>query len=354
VVTVMLGVQLRAQSPSSAKTAEQAYKNLKVLKSIPADQLIPSMQFVAASLGVECDYCHVAGAFEKDDKKPKQTARKMIEMMLAINANNFENKREVTCNTCHRGHTSPSGIPAIPEASEIQQLALTHSEKNEKTPETPAAKISADPILEKYVAALGGAPAIQKVKTRAEKGSADVGGKQFPIDIYAEGPDKRVSIMHLPNGDSVTAFNGSVGWLSTPGRPTRWMSGPDLEGARFDAEFSLPIRMKEIFSELTVNGTEKIDGKDTTLVVGTRTGKPPVKFYFDPNTGLLVRLLRYTDTALGLNPTQIDYADYRDVDGVKIPTRWTIARPSGRFTIKVDEVQQNVAMDAAKFAAPAQ
>jgi len=354
VVTAMLGVQLRAQSPSSGKTAEQAYKNIKVLKSIPADQLIPSMQFVAASLGVECDHCHVAGAFEKDDKKPKQTARKMMEMMLAINANNFENKREVTCNTCHRGHTSPVGIPAIPEASEVQPLPPTQSAKDESAPGAPAPKVSADPILAKYVAALGGATAIQRVKTRVEKGSADIGGKQFPVDIYAESPDKRVSTMHLPSGDSVTAFNGSVGWLSTPGRPTRWMSGPDIEGARFDAEFSLPIRMKEIFSELTVNGSERIDGRDTTLVVGTRSGKPPVKFYFDPNTGLLVRVLRYTDTALGLNPTQIDYADYREVDGVKIPWRWTIARPSGRFTIKLDEVQQNVTIDAAKFAAPAQ
>jgi len=214
-------------------------------------------------------------------------------------------------------------------------------------------KVPADPILEKYVSALGGASAIQKVKTRVERGSADIGGKQFPIDIYAEGPDKRVSVMHLPNGDSVTAFNGAVGWLSVPGRPTRWMGGPDVEGARFDAEFYLPVRMKEIFPELKVGGTEKIDGKDTTLVLGTRQGKPPVKFYFDPTSGLLVRVLRYTDTALGLNPTQIDYSDYRDVEGVKTPYRWTIARPSGRFTIQVEQVQQNAAIDAAKFAAPA-
>jgi hypothetical protein len=302
---------------------------------------------------VECDYCHVAGAFEKDDKKPKQTARKMMEMMFAINANNFESKREVTCNTCHRGHTTPVAIPAIPEGSEIQQPPLTHS-GSERMPEAPAAKIPADPVIEKYVAALGGRAAIEKLKSRVEKGATDVGGKQFPTDIYMEAPDKRVSVMHLPNGDSVTAFNGAVGWLSAPGRPTRWISGPDLEGARFDAEFNLPVRMREVFSELTVDGSEKIDGKDTTLVIGTRAGKPPVKFYFDPSTGLLLRVLRYTDTAFGLNPTQIDYADYREVDGVKIPYRWTIARPSGHFTIKVDEVQQNVTIDAAKFAAPPQ
>jgi len=352
-MAVVVTVQLRAQSQGTPKMAEQAYKNIKVLKTIPADQLVPSMQFVAASLGVECDYCHVAGAFEKDDKKPKQTARKMMEMMFAINANNFENKREVTCNTCHRGNTTPVGIPAILETSDLQQLPLTHPAESASAKQAPEVKVPADPILEKYVSALGGASAIQKVKTRVEKGSADLGGKQFPVDIYAEGPDKRVSVMHLANGDSVTAFNGSVGWLSVPGRPTRWMGAPDVEGARFDAEFYLPIRMKEIFPELKVGGVEKVDGKDATLVLGIREGKPPVKFYFDSTSGLLVRMLRYTDTAFGLNPTQIDYADYRDVEGVKTPCRWTIARPSGRFTIQVEQVQVNVAIDAAKFAAPA-
>jgi photosynthetic reaction center cytochrome c subunit len=63
--------------------------------------------------------------------------------------------------------------------------------------------------------------------------------------------------------------------------------------------------------------------------------------------------VRYGETALGRLPTQIDYADYRDIDGVKIPYKWTLARPSGRFTIEVSEVKQNVPVDDAKFAKPA-
>ena len=84
-----------------------------MLKGIPADQLIPAMQFITASLGVECQFCHVEGAFEKDDKKPKQTARKMMEMMFAINKDNFEGHREVTCYSCHRGSTDPVGTPPV-------------------------------------------------------------------------------------------------------------------------------------------------------------------------------------------------------------------------------------------------
>jgi len=350
----LLGGAGRAQSPAPPKTAEQAYKNIKVLKTIPADQLIPSMQFIAASLGVECDYCHVAGAFEKDDKKPKQTARKMMEMMFAINKDSFEGKREVTCNSCHRGAAKPVGIPAIPDAGAIAQLKPVNAVGgNDDKKDAGETKVPADPILDKYVAALGGESALQKVTTRIEKGSADVGGKQFPIDVYAEGPDKRVSVMHLPNGESVTAYNGSAGWLSVPGRPTHWMSQAEAEAARLDAEFYLPIRMKQIFGELRVAGPEKIESKDATLVLGLREGKPPVKFYFDAQSGLLVRLVRYVETPLGWNPTQIDYADYRDSNGVRIPYRWTIARPSGRFTIQVEQAQQNVPIDGAKFAAPA-
>jgi hypothetical protein len=88
-------------------------------------------------------------------------------------------------------------------------------------------------------------------------------------------------------------------------------------------------------------------------VVGKREGKPPLRLYFDQQTGLLVRMVRFGDTALGLLPTQIDYADYRDVDGVKIPFRWTLARPSGRFTIQLSDVKQNVPVDDAKFVKPA-
>src|SRR6516164_6538518 len=106
-------VRLEAQPGSASKTAEQAYKNIKVLKTVPADQLMPSMQFISASLGVECEFCHVAGAFDKDDKKPKQTARKMMEMMFAINKDNFDGHREVTCYSCHRGSAHPMAIPVV-------------------------------------------------------------------------------------------------------------------------------------------------------------------------------------------------------------------------------------------------
>jgi outer membrane lipoprotein-sorting protein len=341
-----------APSSEESKTTEQAFKNIKVLKGLPADQLIPSMQFISASLGVECEFCHVERAFEKDDKKPKEAARKMIQMMLAINKDSFESHREVTCNTCHRGSAHPVSIPAI--ASEDQAsgaAAMEHGEHGESPDESTDASQPVDPILEKYLAAVGGANAVQKVSSRVEKGNASMGGRQIPIEIYAQAPDKRVSILHLPGGDNITAFDGHSGWLGNPGRPSRPMGPSEIDAARLDADLYFPVHVKEIFSELHIASSEKIGGQDLTVVRGLRQGKPPVKLYFD-KSGLLVRMVRYSDSALGLNPTQVDYADYRDSGGVKIPYQWTIARPSGRFTIRVDKVEQNVRIDAARFAPP--
>ena len=342
-----------AQNPSGpppAKTADQQFKNIQTLKGIPADQLIPTMQFISASLGVECEYCHVEGAFDKDDKKPKQFARKMMEMMFAINKSNFDNRQAVTCYSCHRGNAHPVAIPVIPASSEPPKTPERESHEDDHGTNSPAVL---DPILDKYISALGGASAIQKVTSRTEKGSADLSGKQVPIDIYAQAPDKRISIMHVPNGDSITAFNGTVGWLSVPGRPTQWMGTGEADGARLDADLLLPLRMKQIFSDLRLLAPEKIDGRDVSVLQGLREGKPPVNFYLDQQSGLLVRLVRYVDTPVGRNPVQIDYADYRDADGVKIPYRWTISRARGRFTIQIEQVQQNTPIDAQKFAPPA-
>ncbi len=339
-----------AQSATNAgsKKAEEQFKNIQVLKGIPAEQLIPTMQFIAASLGVDCEFCHVHNAFEKDDKKPKQTARKMMDMTFAIDKNNFEGSRTVTCNSCHRGSAVPQAIPAVMSEEPKERVG---------SPKPGEIKESAGPtaeqLLEKYVQAAGGTAAIEKITSRVMKGTIDVGGKSLPIDIYSKDPDKRISFTHMPDGDSITAFDGHEGWLGTTGRPVHEMHGSELDAASMDADLHLATHLKAMFSAMRVEGMEKLGDHEAYVVVGERAGKTPIRLYFDEQSGLLLRLVRFGETALGWLPTQIDYADYRDTNGVKIPRRWTLARPSGRFTIQVSEVQQNVSVDDAKFAKPA-
>src|SRR5438270_3804582 len=146
-----------AQSPGKpvSNSAPPGFKNLQVLKEIPAQELIPTMQFVAASLGVDCSYCHVQGAFDKDDKEPKVIARKMMQMMFAINKSNFENERKVTCYSCHRGAPKPLSVP--PVASEEQNDLNKAIENN--SPRLPSETPDLNEILAKYMNALTGSAA---------------------------------------------------------------------------------------------------------------------------------------------------------------------------------------------------
>jgi len=352
---VLLAEFLPAQSngphsstPTVEKKAEEQFKNIQVLKGIPADQLFPTMQFVTASLGVECDFCHVKGAFEKDDKKQKQTARKMMEMMFAINKNNFDDHRAVTCYSCHRGKTSPVAIPAVM----VEEVTPVGDDRDKTAPVSEASAPTTDQVIDKYLQAIGG-PATDKVASRVMKGMIDFGGKSFPIDIYSKDPGKRVSFTHMPEGDNVTAFNGKEGWLGMTGHPIREMHGSDLDAAAIDADLHFATHLRRIFSKLELQGSEKIGDRETYKVVGERETKPPVYLYFDQQTGYLLRLVRYGETALGRLPTQIDYADYREQAGTKIPYRWTLARPSGRFTIQLNDVKDNETVDDAKFVKPA-
>jgi hypothetical protein len=107
-----------------------------------------------------------------------------------------------------------------------------------------------------------------------------------------------------------------------------------------------------LFSEIKSEASEQIDGRAVDVLSGSGQGLPPVKLCFDKQSGLLVRLIRYIDSPLGFNPTQIDYSDYREVAGIKVAFSWVVARPQGRFTVQWDKVQFNVPIDDSKFAKP--
>ena len=334
-----------AETVPAPKKAEEQFKNIQVLKGIPAEDLFPTMQFIAASLNQDCEFCHVERAPEKDDKKEKQIARKMIAMTLAIDRDNFEGKHQVTCFSCHRGAERPLAVPLV---------ASVDLPEDAPKPIDPATLPTADAVLAKYLGASGGAEALGKVTTRVMKGTlTGFGEAGVPVEIYAKAPGQRIAIVKRQRGDSKTAFDGEHGWLGNSGRPARDMVGPENDAARFDARFALPADLKGMFTELRTRPGEKIDGKDTVRVVGRNEGLPPVEMWFETESGRLVRTRRYAETPLGRNPTEVTYADYRAVDGVTVPFRWIVARPSGRFTVQVDEMQQNVPVDDALFQKPA-
>ena len=354
-----------AQAPAGGapqpapKKAEEVFKNIQVLKGVPADQIIPAMQFIAASLGVQCTYCHVEHAFDKDDKETKKTARKMMEMMFAIDKDNFSGRQDVTCYSCHHGTAKPSPIPEIaaampaPQPSHGEGMA-GHAEGGENAQASMAHLPTAQQILEKYTQALGGAEALDKISSRVEKGTlSGFGPHSFPVEIYSKAPDKRISIVHMPKNENYTAFDGQSGWLTGFGGRIQNMEGAEIYAARLDADFRFLSDARKVFRQVRMATPENVGDREAWVLVGITPGQPPVKLYFDKESGLLLREMRYAQTPVGRYPTQVDYADFREADGVKVPFRWTVARPGNSFTIQVDEIQQNVPVDDSKFEKPA-
>ncbi len=351
--TVMSEIKTEDESagnPSTStaiKRSEDVFKNIRVLKGIPADQLMPTMEFISSSLGVECSFCHVEGHFEKDDKKTKKTARNMMEMMFAINGNSFEGHRELTCYSCHRGASDPVNTPLVDG-----EKRLTASHTNAETQKLPVNLPTASQLLRNYIDAIGGAGAIEKITSRVEKGSVTFRGHSAKMEIFTQSPNKQAVVRHYPEGDSVTVFDGQAAWFSTPGGPPREMQGADVDIAALDADMQFPLHIQQYYPELRVEYPEKIGERLSYLLLCSRKGQPAAKFYFDAQSALLVRLVRYKESALGLDPQQVDYSDYRDMNGAQLPFRITVSDPASISIIQIDEVQENVPIAATKFSRP--
>jgi len=361
-VTCLLGAARtggQAESAQKPLTAEQYFKNVQVLRGISVKEFMDTMGFFAASLGENCTFCHVeesSGDWSKyaDDNANKQTARKMILMMNAINKTYFGGRRMLTCYSCHRGGETPRVTPNLAEQYSAPVLEVP-DEITEQAPGAP----SADQVLDKYIQALGGAQRLANLTSFVARGTYQ--GYDDPekraAEIYAKAPDERTIIVHGANGESTTTYDGHSGWIAAPDTdqpmPVITLTGGDLQGAKVDASLSFPAGIKKAFSQWRVGFPTTLNDRDVQVLQGSNPSETPVKFYFDQQSGLLVRVVRYTNLPVGLNPTQIDFADYRDVSGVKVPFRWTVTWTDGRSVTELNQVQPSAAIDAAKFAKPA-
>ncbi len=347
------------QTPAQDKPilAEQAFKNVQLLKGIPVDNFMQTMGFFAAATSMNCTDCHTeasGGDWAKfaDDTPLKQKARMMIVMVTALNKNYFGGQRMVTCWTCHQGTTKPRTIPLF----SVQYSEVWDAEPDEVVDTSGPGAV--DQILAKYIQALGGTQNVSNLKSFAGKGSYegfDTGYEKVPVDIFAKAPDLRATVVHMRDGDGTTTFDGHSGWLAAPERPLPLIeiTGGSLDGAKIEAEFSFPTQIKQTLTDWRV-GSAMVNDKETQVLQGRLTQQGlPVKLYFDPASGMLVRLVYYANTPVGVVPTQIDYSDYRDVSGVKMAFHWTVTWTDGRSTVDLSELRANVPIDGAKFAKPA-
>jgi len=341
--------------------AEAVFKNIQVLKGIPVSEFMGTMGYFSASLGLNCTFCHVTESLQDwqkfaEDVPRKRTARRMILMVNAINKDNFGGRRAVTCYSCHRGGDRPKVIPSLAEQYSTPTEDPNEIEIVAGLPAGP----SADQILDKYLQAIGGVQRVSAFTSLVAKGTYE-GFETYhlkvPVEVFAKAPGQLTTVVHTQNGDSTTTFDGRAGWVAAADKPVPLLAltaGSELDGAKLDAALFFPARIKETLTQWRVGfPVTTIGERDVQIVQGTGPGKTRMKLYFDQETGLLTRQVRYADTIVGINPTQIDYSDYREVAGVKIPFHWTVTWTNGQSNTELSEIQANAPVDPAKFAKPA-
>jgi len=353
--------QANQAATAKVQKAGEVFKNVttSTLKELPVDDFIASMGVISADLGLDCADCHPAAGSDKVDwvfdTPRKKTARRMVEMVAAINRTNFGGAQFVTCYTCHHGRLRPTTTIAL------DALYGPPNEEKDDIIAPGEGGPSADQILDKYIQALGGAQRLAGIKSFIATGTSVGyeglgGGGQF--QILGKAPDQRaVQIIfkdHPERGDSTRAYNGSAGWIKSPrGLLGQYeLAGSELDGLRLEAQLAFPGQIKQVLTNLHAGNPDSINGSDVDVVQGTGPRGVLATLYFDKQSGLLVRLVRYGRSPVGRVPVQSDYSDYRDVGGVKFPFKYTFSWLDGRDAFQLTEVKTNVPIDAAKFGKP--
>jgi photosynthetic reaction center cytochrome c subunit len=348
-------------SAQDTRPAETVYKNIKVMKGVPANQIIQGMHLIKAALGVDCTHCHIEMEWDREDVQPmKDKARAMYVMLTEINRANFEGKKVVTCFTCHKGHAIPEDIPAMP----VPPIKAELEAAVKAVPVLP----TVDQVLSKYITALGGEQAMRKVTTRVITGTQDLPtgpGGTVPTPAKLErslkAPNLVVDVYTADKFTISSGFDGKAQWAKGQNGNVNSpiAGGVDAERAQRAAAFNEPLTLKQQYTTLTVDGIARVNGHDAYVVIGTPAANTPERLYFDTRTGLLLRKWTYVDTASGRSPYQLDFDDYRNTgSGVKIPfvVHMSPAGPRTEIeptsTLRITSVKDNTPIDNAKFVKP--
>ena len=355
-IVAVAGQAARAQQP---QMAEAVFKNIQVLRGIPVDRFMGTMGFFSASLGLNCSDCHAEGsdadwARYADDTALKRMTRGMVLMVSSINKTYFGGRQVVTCNTCHRGVPLPNVMPSI---------ALLYSSPPPVEPGDPFQQADGQPppdqVLAKYLQALGGSERLAALTSFVAKGTymGYDSQEKSALEIFANAKGQRTTIVHGLGGDTTTTLDGRAGWIAGPPSerpvPLLALTGQELDGVMLEATLLFPARINQALSNWRGGFPTTIDDHDVQVVQGTTAGGGTATLCFDDTTGLLVRMVRFVEAPVGRLVTQVDYGDYRDVVGVKVPFRWTVSWLDGRSQYELSTLQPNVPIDAARFSTPA-
>jgi photosynthetic reaction center cytochrome c subunit len=349
--------QVAAATPATPQMSDKVFKNVQVLKGITVDEFMGTMGVYTTSLSLCCGNCHVGAGtsnpkWEDDSNPRKRMARTMTQMVQNINKTNFGGRQVVTCWTCHRGQLSPSVTPP---------LDFAYGEAVVNPPDLlsrdPNASRTVDQIFARLIEAQGGQARLNQVTSYSGKGKSLLFGEVGdgnPAEIFAKTDGHFATYVHQQEGDVVRAYDGANAWWQLPltVTPQYPLTATLLEGQKFDAAMAFPWRVRNFFTNWRVSFGQTIDGVDVDVIQGSTPAGMIGTIYLDKKTGLVRRYIRYANTMVGRIPTQVEFQNYRDVNGVKLPFTYSYAWVSERDDWTMTGYDINPAIDNAKFGRP--
>jgi hypothetical protein len=214
---------------------------------------------------------------------------------------------------------------------------------------------SADEILDKYFTAIGGLDAIDRIKSCLIKGTrATLAGGPLAYEASQSLPEKGYESFLTPDGPAERLLNGQRGWTEDSDG-VKVLLGPQLLDQKLSLPFFMIRRLKDQYSSVRVSGRDRIDDHDVYVISAVRHDNKRERLYFEIENGLLRRRISYTDTIIGVIPEQIDFEDYREVEGLKVPFKIRTLFVDGRIPIvtrQLTEIKLNVPLDESKFDKP--
>jgi len=270
-------------------------------------------------------------------------------MVTGINKTTFKGNAEVSCYTCHRGRTSVAHTLSLPLPTPEPRPAPGQNQQSREALPT------SDQILDKYYQALGGATALDSLKSRFMKGTVTTAtGTELGYELTQSGPDLSLASITTPQSGIVErAFNGTIGWEKTAAG-VREMAPEEVRYLKRYPNLYADLKLKGQFSRLAVSGKQKIDGRDVYVLRGANVDGRREQLFFDVETGFLVRRITSTTTLVGIIPEQIDFSDYREADGMKLPYTIKVSAIDPNYSLvrKFTEIKVNPTVDLKRFNKP--
>jgi hypothetical protein len=347
-LTLAVAIGWAFAQPSAAQSAQQkasqAFKNIKLLGDVPADQVLATMQFFEGSLGVGCDFCHLAD--RTTDTPKKDMARKMIQMVRDINKNTFGGETEVTCYSCHRGQTNPPENPALANA---EFRPWEPDSRNGLGNPPPVAGPPPAQILDKWIANVGGMDKVNSTTSVVAKSTAtnSVGATQT-IERITKGDNSLLIV-----GAANIARTGKTGWFRAGNGAPRDIRNYEMNQNLYRGTYWLTRNAKSLSRLESRLGTIGPNDRPIYEVRGAASDGTQVRMYFGRDTGNLLRVQWFTPNAIGQNMERVDYSDFREVDGRRVAFRQVIRTPLAYLTVRTDSIQYNVPVEDSRFTRPA-